>query len=106
MTPNESIEAYHNKAMELADKKNFRLAASWEFKALTKMIQCGKDIEPSCSVLFRSAATLALEAKDYFQCEYLITAALHRQNIPDEIREELLELQTRLEKERYIDEDD
>ena len=90
----------HDKAMEYAEtalvqrirgnpdkaRPLFEQALEWELKAVAEL---DEPIEPTYSVLHRSAGTLALDCKQYRLAEKLAALA---QDLPTEIAEELREL--------------
>ncbi len=101
--------ARHNQAMEAAEhvyfekskkgdpdevqaliKESFLLELQAAYELLHK-----KEEEPSRSVLFRSAATLAYDCKEFRQAEKLILIGLDG-NPPSEIRQELIFLKVRV----------
>ena len=73
----------------LADEK-LRKALELETQA-AEMLKDKLDVEPSRSVLYRSAASMAISCEEYRQAEKLIAAALAG-NPPEKIAEELREL--------------
>jgi hypothetical protein len=73
-----AFKSFSNQALELEAK------AAWAMSSQT-------DLEPTRSVLFRSAATLAIEVRRLREAEQLIAAALAG-NPPSEIAEELRDL--------------
>jgi len=94
----------HRQAMELADEaadarrrgladdcSRLSLEALEKEAAAAMMLEHSYDLEPTRSVLFRSAASLALDIRDFRQAEQLIAAAL-RGSPPSEIAEELRDL--------------
>jgi hypothetical protein len=98
------VNALHEKAMALADQAAaMRMAGTMdEFKRLTlealkleseaaKTFAAESNLEPTRSVLFRSAATLAVECQELRIAEQLISAALAG-NPPSEIADELRDL--------------
>lgn len=95
-------EAAHRKAMDFADaaflakrKGNPVQAHEYYRQALAKEREAANaisdryDLEPSRSVLYRSAATLALSCKDFREAERLASCGLASENTPEEIGEEL-----------------
>ena len=94
----------HEKAMEFYDegffarredkkslaKEKFRKALELEIQA-AETLKDKLDIEPSRSVLYRSAASMAMSCEEYRQAEKLIATALAG-NPPEEIAEELRDL--------------
>lgn len=100
----QKVNELHHKAMALADlaEDAKRAGRTDEYIDLTRealrheseaawMIAGELSLEPSRSVLFRSAATLAIESGDIRVAEQLIAAALAG-NPPSEIAEELRDL--------------
>lgn len=94
----------HRQAMELADEAadarrrglddnylRLSLEALEKEAAAAMMLEHSYDLEPTRSVLFRSAASLALDIRDFRRAEQLIAAAL-RGSPPSEIAEELRDL--------------
>ena len=99
-----TIQDLHNKAMELADQGDFLKMQGKIDDALTfydKSLEAEREAaysarrqnlgEPSESVLFRSAASLAYSIKDFREAERLICMGLAG-NPPVEIAEELRSL--------------
>jgi hypothetical protein len=98
------IKELHHQAMQLADEADrrrkqgdvktaqeiLRQAFDKERQA-AKEAACGATLEPTRSVLHRSAASLALECGDFREAERLIAVALAGEP-PDEIAEELRDL--------------
>ena len=109
----QSVSRLHKKAMEFAghaflarrdkDYQQFvefsRLA--YEKEAEAARIAAGEDVEPTRSVLHRSAATLAFHCGEYREAERLISTALAG-NPPDEIADELRELMEKVNFERNL----
>lgn len=99
-----SVSDSHNKAMEFAERalmarvrgnteestKLFEKALENELEAISKLEAEGR-IEPTYSVLHRSAGTLALDCNQPKKAEEIVKKALN-QNPPQEIAEELHEL--------------
>jgi hypothetical protein len=98
------VNSLHQKAMEVADQAAAaRLAGAMDdYKRLTvealnleieaaKTFAAESDLEPTRSVLFRSAATLAVECQELRIAEQLISTALAG-NPPLEIADELRDL--------------
>lgn len=75
----------HDKAAEL-----FRKSLELELDAIKAME--ADPVEPTLSVLHRSAATLAMDCNDAELAERLVAAALSRDTVPSDIREELRDL--------------
>ena len=98
----------HRRAMTLLDEANLarmrgdeaqsrelrRQAFEME-KEAAEMLLDSLDKEPTRSILFRSAAILALDCEEYTDAERLIAAGL-RGSPPEAVAEQLHELQTRL----------
>ncbi len=98
------INDLHDKAMEFWDEgffarreskkalaqEKFRKALELETQA-AEMLKDKLDEEPSRSVLYRSAASMAMSCEEYRQAEKLIATALAG-NPPEEIAEELRDL--------------
>lgn len=94
----------HEKAMEFWDEgffakregklslanEKFRQALKFEIEA-AEILKDKLDEEPSRSVLYRSAASMAMSCEEYRQAEKLIATALSG-NPPEEIAEELRDL--------------
>ena len=102
----EEIVSFHHKAMELAEqasttpdplraRKLFQAALKDERKA-AELWESGSNLEPTRSVLYRSAASLAVDCQDYAEARRLISKGLSGEP-PDDIRQELLDLLTRIE---------
>ena len=94
----------HEKAMEFWDESffsrregNLSLADEKLREALKLEIQAAErlkdklDLEPSRSILYRSAASMAMSCEEYRQAEKLVATALAG-NPPEEIAEELRDL--------------
>lgn len=98
------INNLHDRAMEFSDqaffakregnmnsaKKFSRQAFELETQA-AEMLKNNLDEEPSRSVLYRSAASMAISCEEYRQAEKLIATALSG-NPPEEIADELRDL--------------
>ncbi|HUV02095.1 MAG TPA: hypothetical protein VMW67_01380 [Desulfobacteria bacterium] len=104
----------HHRAMEYADKAdqarrdgNFEQAKSLYLKSFTLEsnaaleLQNHTDIEPTRSVLFRSAASLAIECEKLCEAERMIALGLSGFP-PNEIAEELRDLLDRVTFERHM----
>jgi len=102
------IEDLHRKAMALADlavtarRRGDSTAAMSSFhqafereRAAAELVAPDLSLEPTRSVLHRSAAGLALEAGEYSEASRLISAALDG-NPPPKILEELKRLRRQL----------
>src|SRR5207248_1688211 len=98
------VQDFHRQAMRLADEAaqlrrqgdpegaRQRLQQAFEQEGqAAELSAVGQRLEPTCSVLYRSAASLALECGNYREAERLIAAALSG-NPPDEIADELRDL--------------
>lgn len=109
------LEKLHNKAMELAEeaslekfKGNFERASKLFKRALAKekaasaQVKSKLKMEPTRSVLYRSAASLALECKSNREAEKLIATALSG-NPPREIASELRILLEQVYLQRHMD---
>ncbi len=108
------INNYHNNAMDKAElafiKKNhgkleeaselFSEAYKLEKKAALKLLS-KYDMEPTRSILFRSAASLAYNYNDYTEAEKMIAHALTGEP-PEIIREELRNLYDQINFERHL----
>jgi hypothetical protein len=108
------LDDFHNQSMELADEALIARRAgdtaraeqltrqALDFEASAANIIAATDIEPTRSVLHRSAATLAFELGEYRTAERLIAAALTGEP-PPEIALELRELLLRVwEKSEWV----
>jgi len=96
-----NVQDTHRQAMEKADKADaanragdveearilFREACGLESVAAQALIN-RPEIEPTRSVLFRSAASLAIDARQFAHASYLVARGLDG-SPPEEIREEL-----------------
>ncbi len=101
MKPNSEISSLHETAMAFAEQaltsqdslrasKLFRSAFEHERKA-AELLENALDYEPTRSVLYRSAATLARDCRDYGEAKRLIQKGLMGRP-PDDIAHELKEL--------------
>ena len=104
----------HHYAMELADKadrakrlgkyddakKFFHEAFQLECSAAMKFKDC-PTIEPTRSIFFRSAASLAIECGEYREAERMIAFGLSG-SPPEEIAEELRDLLEQVNSERHL----
>lgn len=79
------LNEFHQRAMELAEQaliarrqNDLPSAQDFAFRAylLEKQAAEGSQTEPTRSVLYRSAATLALDCKEYREAERLVATAL------------------------------
>jgi DNA polymerase III delta prime subunit len=104
MKKSDQVNELHEKAMKIAqaafvarmqsELENVKQLSSqaFEYERQAAMLLLNDyDIEPTRSVLFRSAASLALNFKDYREAERMIALGLLG-NPPPEILEELREL--------------
>lgn len=110
-----AIRDKHGRAMELAElamvakvrgqqddaEKLFRQALECELLAIQKMDE-GDRIEPTYSVLHRSAATLALDCNEPRYAERIVAKAL-AQDPPFEIAEELRDLLEQINFRRHLE---
>ncbi|HAA32278.1 MAG TPA: hypothetical protein DCE56_36965 [Cyanobacteria bacterium UBA8553] len=100
----QDLETLHREAMELVDKAvlarqrgdaeailEFSRAAFVKERAAADLVANQLDLEPTRSVLHRSAAVLALECAELREAERLIGRALAG-NPPDDIADELRDL--------------
>jgi len=99
-----SIQDFHRQGMDLAEMaftaklrgdsqqadELFRQAFEYERKA-ADLVANDIDVEPTRSVLHRSAASLAIDCGEYREAERLVAIALSG-NPPDEIADELRDL--------------
>jgi hypothetical protein len=98
------VEDLHHQAMQLADEadrlhrqgdeaaaRQLRQQAFEKERLAAEQTAADVSLEPTRSVLHRSAASLALECGDYREAERLIAVALSGEP-PDEIAEELRDL--------------
>ncbi len=110
-----SIRKLHKEAMDLAEMalvaklrgnltqsdQLFRQAFEKESQA-ARLVPDEPSAEPTRSILYRSAATLALDCGEWREAERLIAAGLAGEP-PEEIAEELRELFTTVRVQRYLD---
>ena len=108
------VRKLHDEAMALAeiatfaklrghvDKagKLFRQAYKKELKAV-ELVMKEAPVEPTRSVLLRSAASLAMDCNEFLEAERLIASALSG-NPPAEIREELKDLLVKAKEKRKV----
>ena len=108
------IDVLHNQAMDLAEKAillkinqkmdesvdAFNAAFSLEMQAAMQ-IQDKYDFEPSRSIMFRSAASLALNAMLFREAEKMIALGLSG-NPPEPIADELRDLYEKINFERHL----
>jgi tetratricopeptide (TPR) repeat protein len=108
MSPTSRIKELHHQAMRFADQAsdlrrkgeeqeaNARLRQALEHeRQAADLAAAGVALEPTHSVLYRSAATLALQCGEYREAERLITTALSG-TPPETIAEELRDLLLRV----------
>jgi hypothetical protein len=104
MKQSETVNELHSKAMALAERafiaqrtghlekvKQFSKTAYQYERQAALLLLTDYEVEPTRSVLFRSAACLALDGEDYREAEQMIAFALSG-NPPLEILEELRDL--------------
>jgi hypothetical protein len=104
MKQSETVNELHSKAMALAERafiaqrtgqleqvKQFSKTAYQYERQAALLLLTDYKVEPTRSVLFRSAACLALDGEDYREAEQMIVFALSG-NPPLEILEELRDL--------------
>lgn len=110
-----SIRDLHRKAMDLTDQAEsakrsgeigraqslFRMAFELERDAAMMLIDDSPQIEPTRSILLRSAASLALDCEEYREAERLISIALTGEP-PEHIAEELRDLMEQVHFERHL----
>lgn len=110
-----SVKDLHNQAMDLAeiallskmkgDIENYKVhtksALSKEIEAIS-LLDMNNPIEPTFSILYRSAATLALDIGENRLSEKLISTALSK-NPPLEIAEELRDLLEQVNLNRHLE---
>jgi len=99
----QEVEDLHRKAMEVADLADLarlrgdmdthgaRIREAFELERRAANLLAGSDLEPSRSVLHRSAASLALECREHREAERLIAAGLGG-SPPEEVLDELSSL--------------
>jgi hypothetical protein len=100
----QNVETLHQEAMELVDQavlarqrgdiqsvQTLSRAAFGKERAAADLVADRLDLEPTRSVLHRSAAVLALECSELREAERLIGRALAG-NTPDDIANELRDL--------------
>jgi len=109
-----NVRSLHHQAMDLAEKafaadlagkatvqSLFQKAYQLERQAAELVLAKSGDTEPSRSVLLRSAASLAIECREYREAERLIAIALSG-DPPQEIAEELRDLLERVNFDRHL----
>lgn len=109
------LEQLHDRAMGLVDEAliakrqgNARRVTEAYLEALyleteaAELLRNELTLEPSRSILYRSAASIAIRCKQYREAERLIAAALSGYP-PAEIAEELRELLERTHFERHLE---
>ncbi len=109
MIDRDKVAVLHDAAMQLAERgfleRDSSRARDWFRSALDKeraaasLLTEAGDEEPTRSVLFRSAATLALDCNDYIEAERLIDQGLAG-TPPPEIAGELKDLRRRVRSQR------
>lgn len=111
-----ALNDFHNKAMEFAelalteraiDKRKesislFEKALEHELAAIAELDKNNQIIEPTYSVLHRSAGTLALDCNQTRKAEQIVAKAL-AQNPPEEIAEELRDLLEQIHFKRHLE---
>ena len=104
-----SVDEFHNMAMDAAERAFvarlhgrreqahdfFVQALKYELAAIAQLEEVGRRIEPTYSVLHRSAGTLALDCNQPEKADEIVKKVLN-QNPPQEIAEELHDLQHRI----------
>ena len=100
MNPIQEVNEFHQEAMELAERaliarRQNDLTSAQEFAFRTYLLEKQaadrSQTEPTRSVLYRSAATLALDCKEYREAERLVATALAG-SPPEAIATELREV--------------
>jgi len=107
------IHELHQQAMDLAEmaqvakfKGDLDLAAELSRQAFNtetaaaELIANNFAAEPTRSILYRSAVTLAIDCGEFYRAEHLIKAA-QRGNPPTEIMEELEDLSTQINNHKF-----
>ena len=111
-----ALNESHNKAMELTElaltaraqgnkEKSvslFEEALAHELAAIAELDNNNEIIEPTYSVLHRSAGTLALDCNQTRKAEQIVAKAL-AQNPPDEIADELRDLYEQINFKRHLE---
>jgi hypothetical protein len=113
----EDIQELHREAMDLAEMasvaklkgdpenaENLLREAYKKESDSAKMLVDDYDFEPTRSILFRSAASLAMECNDFRGAERLIAFGLSG-NPPEEIADELRDLLDKLNIRRHLEND-
>lgn len=105
----------HKEAMILVNKANSLDNKESSIELLKKaliieseaamLLYANFQAEPTRSVLFRSAATIAYNCGDYNSCERLTYCGLSSPNVPLEIKEELIEIKNELESIKELSEE-
>lgn len=103
------ITTLHETAMQFVEQglmvrdpgraRHFFRSAFEKERAAARLLAQAPEQEPTRSVLYRSAATLAVDCKDYTEAERLIQEGLAGRP-PAEIREEFGDLKARIRAER------
>ena len=107
------VDQLHEQAMSLVDEaiiakrrgdgarvREYYLSALQLETEAAELLRDELALEPSRSVLYRSAASIAMRCRDYREAERLIAAALGG-NPPAEIAEELRDLLDRVHAEQH-----
>ena len=111
-----ALNDFHNKAMEFAEcaltkraqgnrEESIRLfekALEHELTAIEELDKNNEIIEPTYSVLHRSAGTLALDCNQIRKAEQIVTKALSK-DPPQEIAEELRDLLEQIHFKRHLE---
>jgi hypothetical protein len=108
-----SVRDIHKKAMALINEsmtkenvheKNVLLKEALSLEVEAAMTLYNKfDAEPTRSVLFRSAATIAFNVNDFETCERMIFCGLSSSKIPIETKEELLTVKENLDEMKNLE---
>jgi len=109
------IRELHEKAMNLAEmavvaklqgdleQVNLLFRQAFESEAqAARLVPDETSVEPTRSILYRSAASLALDCNEFREAERLITAGLAGRP-PEEIAEELRDLYEKANFQRHLD---
>ena len=101
----QAAELAHRQAMEFVDaaflarrsgdlqkEREYNLQALDRERQAANAIHDLYDLEPSRSVLYRSAAALAFRCNELQEAERLVACGLASKNVPSEIAEELRDL--------------
>lgn len=108
------INALHKQAMDFAEEASFKQAAGRDDEAkrlyarayelerqAAESLNNKMDLEPTRSILFRSAASLALDCGEYRQAERLLARGLAG-DPPPEIAEEIRDLFEQVNLQRHL----